>query len=143
MNKRKGFMQDKMISKSDRAVKGVSTLENQVADMVKILQQQGFWLEILLDNATATTEVGREQLIMNEPDAWMFMAKDLWYNAKEKKFYKITSYMSEFVIAGEAPNFVATNSIEGSEFDIKADSVEEARKSLLEVIKEKFSKKAD
>lgn len=51
--------------------------------------------------------------------------------------------MSEFVIAGEAPNFVATNSIEGSEFDIKADSVEEARKSLLEVIKEKFSKKAD
>jgi len=136
-------MQDKMISKSDRAVKGVSTLENQVADMVKILQQQGFWLEIILDNVTADALLGREELIMTEPDAWIFMTKDLWYNAKEKKFYRITPYMAEFVITGEAPNFVATNSTEGSEINITADTEEKAKASLLEIVKEKFSKKAD
>jgi hypothetical protein len=146
MTVQKGFRAPKQPTKNEELASKLSLLTQDLQGLADYMQQRvnqtEHILNVLTSHLAQDPQKEREQIVMDNPKNWIFTTGNLWLNLEENKFYLVTPYLDEFLIEGEAPKFKASNSIDDASYDLEAETAEEARTKLMEILKEKVMAKS-
>ncbi len=146
MTVQKGFRTPKKPTKNEEMAAKVAHLTQDMQGLADYMQQRinqtEHILNVLTSHLAQDPKQEREQVVMDNPKNWIFTTGNLWLNLEENKFYLITPYIDEFSIEGADSKFKATNSVDDASYDIEAETQEEAKTKLMEILKEKVISKS-